>query len=175
MEELYIKTNKTVDNIQDLLYILYPLYEHNDKSLGYKEIITYHDKDCSRIQGDQKHRSYGELWILAKTMIPGLTKKLFASALIKMCQKQKVLQLMFCTNINKIVVYQGDWTYSRNTGLYDGAIFDFSTQFASGSATRRAKDGITLYDIIVKDWNQSEYEFFKIMNVIQEPYIKDKD
>lgn len=167
MRKLYINKGKVkIENIESLLKFLYPLYSGEGEM---EEIKSYSDPECREIQDCSRNRSYGELWIIAKTELPNLTKKDFAKAIMKLVESKGSFHLMFCPNINKIVIYQGTWSYSRQRA-FNNIVFDYSNNFVRGIATKHTKDGITLYNIMVKDLGISEYEYLTEMNSLINKY-----
>lgn len=170
MTKLYINTQgEKITTIKELFEFLLPAYKNNNAD--YVKICSYKDSECTNLQGDQRSRSYSELWLIAKTQLPSLTKKEFAHSILKVAKSSDHFSLIFCPDARKIVLYQGKWSY-KNRSYYDGVFFDFNNKFAKGSATKDTIDGITIYDILVKDAEISEHVYIEIMNEIINRYKK---
>ena len=69
-------------------------------------VITYKDPECTKVQCDKKsaYRSVSELHIIVKTRFKVTSLRSIIKILNKIIEEEKCISLVWCTQINKVVV-----------------------------------------------------------------------
>jgi len=109
---------------------------------------TYFDKNCTNKHCDKgKARSFSDLYKVMKTYYPRITQKLLIKIIINKCTDDNHYNLIYCDNVEKIVLYKGTWelTYEQipHRTLFNQTYFDYS-HFLSDDKIKEI-DKFTIY------------------------------
>lgn len=102
-----------------------------------KGVITYNNKECTTIQCDKKsaYRSISELHLITKTRYKFTSLEALLKILKEIINEEKCISLVWCTQINKVVIKYmkgtpGTYitTYSRDKYYTSKGIDGYSLQ-----------------------------------------------
>lgn len=100
------------------------LYENN---YGFPK--TYKDVNCNNSQCETgANRSFSDLYRLMKTYYPRITHKQLIRIINKKCTRNKYFHLIYCPDVKKIVLYEGEWYVNKKRLLFNNTYFDYNKQ-----------------------------------------------
>ena len=120
MDNLYVNYKKKYKETAEKFFNR--LYES-----GYGFPTTYKDINCDNRQCENgAQRSFSDLYKLMKTYYPRITHKQLIKIINKKCTRNKYFNLIYCPDVNKIVLYKGQWFENKKRFLFNNTYFDYS-------------------------------------------------
>lgn len=123
MKKLYVKIDKKrgekPEEFFDRLYC----------NLGDTVIKTYYDKECKIHHSIGDGRSFNDLYCIFKTYFPKISQKQLMKIIYNKCKNNNSLNLIYCNDINKIVLYCGNWSYSKK--LFNNSVYNYQGYITS--------------------------------------------
>lgn len=87
---------------------------------------TYIDIDCTDKQCESgANRSFSDLYKLMKTYYPKITHKQLIKIINKKCTRNKYFYLIYCPDVQKIVLYKAQWFENEKRFLFNNTYFDY--------------------------------------------------
>ena len=136
MDKLYVNYKKKYKETPEEFFNR--LYE---SSYGFP--TTYKDVDCNYQQCiNGSDRSFNDLYRLMKTYYPRITHKQLIKIINKKCTRNKYFNLIYCPDVNKIVLYYGSWG-TGNIYLFNRTYYDYNGQLKDNKIKKIDKFTIT--------------------------------
>lgn len=104
---------------------------------------TYKDIDCDNRQCENgAQRSFSDLYKLMKTYYPRITHKQLIKIINKKCTRNKYFNLIYCPDVNKIVLYIGQWS-ENSIYLFNRTYYDYNNYLSDDNIEKIDKFTIT--------------------------------
>ena len=119
MDKLYVNYKKKYKETAEEFFNR--LYEN-----PYGFPTTYSGINCDNRQCENgAQRSFSDLYKLMKTYYPRITHKQLIKIINKKCTRNKYFNLIYCPDVNKIVLYKGQWFENKKRFLFNNTYFDY--------------------------------------------------
>lgn len=117
MKKLYVKIDKKRGEKPE---------EFFDRLYKLEYITTYYNKDCTNTHDGGNGRSFNDLYCVFKTYFPKISQKQLIKIIYNKCKNNKNIYLLYCNDINKIVVYLGAWYYCDDKILFNKSVMNYN-------------------------------------------------